>query len=278
MKSIQKWASLLIIIMIIGISCQKDKTAPTIKILSNVYNETQAMKGDTIVFQITAEDKAGVKELKLMEDGVLLHSTQSSNLSYDWYTAQVDSGRHHFTIIATDEEGNQAEDRIWVYVNEISFARVEGGTFIMGSNNGEDDEGPEHSVTLDGFEIMKTEVTIGQFACFLNDINCPLDGRVNGERYYFDNIIIRYYVENTFPYQAHPGYENRPIPAITHAGAQAYGEWLGGRLPTEAEWEFACRGGNESQNYLYSGSNDVNEVAVLDPASAEMFSVRITTR
>ncbi|NPD83138.1 SUMF1/EgtB/PvdO family nonheme iron enzyme [Lentimicrobium sp. L6] len=258
---------MVIIALVILSSCHKDKTAPTIKILSNVYNETQAMKGDTIVFQISAEDKAGVKELKLLEDGVLLHSSQSSSLSYDWFTAEVDSGRHHFTIIATDEEDNQSEDKLWVYVNEISFARVEGGTFIMGSNNGEDDEGPEHSVTLDGFEIMKTEVTVGQFACFLNAINCPLDGMVDGKRYFYDNILKAYFVAKTFPYKLHPGLENRPISTITWYGAQAFGQWLGGRLPSEAEWEFACRGGNQSQNYLYSGSNDANEVAILNSSN-----------
>lgn len=264
MKSITKWASLLIIIMMLGTSCKKDKTAPSISILSNVYDMTQAMKGDTIIFQITAEDKAGVKELRLLEDGVLLHSSQSSSLSYNWYTAEVDSGRHHFSIIAIDEEDNQSEDKLWVYVNEISFARVEGGTFIMGSNNGEDDEGPEHSVTLDGFEIMKTEVTIGQYACFLNAINCPLDGWVDGERYFYDNHIGYYIDARKHPYRVHGGIENYSIPTITWQGAQAYAQWLGGRLASEAEWEFACRGGNQSQNYLYSGSNDINEVALVD--------------
>jgi hypothetical protein len=131
---------ILIILVIIEISCQKDKTPPIIRIYSAVYNETQAMRGDTLLFDIRAEDENGLQELSLIKDGEPLKKIPGDQLSYNWFTASEDTGRHHFIIRAIDNEGNQSEDYLWVYVNDITFITVEGGSFLMGSEEGEADK------------------------------------------------------------------------------------------------------------------------------------------
>lgn len=125
-------------------------------------------------------------------------------------------------------------------VNGVSFemVEVEGGTFQMGSSSsGETNEVPIHSVTLSSFSIGKTEVTQGQWQAVMG--NNPS---------YFKG-------------------DTRPVEQVSWEGCQEFIVKLNRltgkqyRLPTEAEWEYAARGGNKSRGYTYSGSNNLDEVA-----------------
>jgi formylglycine-generating enzyme required for sulfatase activity len=141
---------------------------------------------------------------------------------------------------------------------------VQGGTYQMGSpaGVGSANEHPQHTVTIDSFQISKYEISNVQFTQFLNDIGASSNGSVAGVLYYdiggqFNHIS--YSASNGFSTDA--GYENYPAVNATWNGANAFCQWAGGRLPTEAEWEFAARGGNLSQGYDYAGSNTVGDVA-----------------
>jgi formylglycine-generating enzyme len=123
------------------------------------------------------------------------------------------------------------------YEPEMVF--VEGGTFNMGSNEA-DDEKPIHAVTLSSFYIGKYEVTQKQWRDVMGsdppDLkfkgcdNCPV------ERFSWDDI------------QAF----------LQKLNAKTTGKKY--RLPTEAEWEYAARGGNQSKSYKFSGSNTCENV------------------
>lgn len=156
------------------------------------------------------------------------------------------------------------------YGNELEFIEkvfpgekvtVAGGTFQMGSTTGVSNEAPIHSVTLSKFSISKYEITNDQYATFMNGIGANIDGSFNGVEYLdMDGIHVQIsHTSNSFIAAA--GKENNPVVEVSWYGAKAYAEYYGGRLPTEAEWEFASKGGNSSNGYTYSGSNTIDNIA-----------------
>ena len=132
----------------------------------------------------------------------------------------------------------------------LKMIYVEGGTFAMGSNSGESDEKPIHNVTLDSYYIGETEITQAQWRAVMGS--------------------------NPSEYKG----DNRPVENVSWNDAQEFCERLseltGKRyvLPTEAQWEYAARGGNQSKGYTYSGSNNIDEVAVYDDWSSNHSNVK----
>ena len=132
-------------------------------------------------------------------------------------------------------------------VNGVSFemVRVEGGTFRMGATAEQedeawDDEMPVHSVTLSSYYIGKTEVTQALWQAVMGSN----PSRSRGADLPVENVSWDDCQEFI-----------RKLNSMT---GQNF------RLPTEAEWEFACRGGNNSRGYKYSGSNNLGSVAWYD--------------
>ncbi len=147
-------------------------------------------------------------------------------------------------------------------INKPEVVFVKGGTFWMGRyKKGAKDEKPEHKVILDDFYIGKYEITNKQYCEFLNSIGCKSTGKFNGVKYIKikDKHCQIYHRYNKF--LPNSGTENKPVVEVNWYAAKAYCEWAGGRLPTEAEWEYASRGGNKSRGYIYSGSDYLNSVA-----------------
>ena len=137
------------------------------------------------------------------------------------------------------------EDSKTYTVNGVSFTMigVEGGTFTMGATSEQgsdayDDEKPTHQVTLNSYYIGETEVTQALWQAVMG----------SNPSYFTGNL-------------------QRPVEEVSWGDCQTFIKRLNKltgenfRLPTEAEWEYAARGGKESKGYKYSGSNTIGDVA-----------------
>ncbi len=121
-----------------------------------------------------------------------------------------------------------------------SSSLVPAGEFSMGSSMGLFDtaESPLHTVELDSFYIQVYEVTNEQYADFLSDPS------IDGVAHYYALMDIDQYGE---AYQPALGLNKYPVRYVTWDDAVAYAEWIGGWLPTEAQWEKASRGPNDTR-------------------------------
>ena len=162
------------------------------------------------------------------------------------------------------------------------------GSFNMGSNDGDIDEKPVHMVSVGEFYISPTEVTVGEFRQFVSATGYRTDAEKGDGAFVWDGSEWGQKSDASWknPYVTQT--DAHPVTCVSWNDAVAYCNWksqveglmpcysgIGGnitcnfsangyRLPTEAEWEYAARGGDNSRGYIYSGSNNVNEVGWYD--------------
>jgi formylglycine-generating enzyme required for sulfatase activity len=120
------------------------------------------------------------------------------------------------------------------------------GEFVMGGIMGDDDERPEHRVMVKDFFIDRFEVTNNEYAVFLNKMGNRMEG---GAHWAFLDSTDCGIEQTDGRFVSKDGYGDRPVVMVTYYGAVAYASWVGKRLPSEAEWEKAARGGLSGQEY-----------------------------
>jgi formylglycine-generating enzyme required for sulfatase activity len=171
--------------------------------------------------------------------------------------------------------GPKAGD-IWTdTVTGMEFVWVPGGSFDMGSPDGEtgrsSDEGPVHRVEVDGFWMGKTEVTVGQYMPFAQEIGQYPEWKEAGSKYNIKTGSEDIYKKFGSALTS----ENYPVVGVSWNNAKAYTQWLSGknsktfRLPSEAQWEYACRAGRTTARFWGNNPAEACKYANVDDGSHE---------
>jgi len=129
---------------------------------------------------------------------------------------------------------------------DAEMVYVPSGRFTMGSDSGDPDESPAHTVYLDGFWIDRTEVTNAAFQKCVAAGACsqPISASNTRDSYY-----------------SNPAFADYPVIYMNHYDAEGYCRWVGKRLPTEAEWEKAARG-TDDRRWPWGNTFDPGKLAL----------------
>ena len=181
-----------------------------------------------------------------------------------WTGCDKDKEKLNESTSAENGEENYVETAFGM---ELQMVYVEGGTFMMGAtpeqgDDAEDAEKPVHSVTLDSYYIGKYEVTQAQWKAVMGT---TLEQQKDKGIEYSD------YEPEVWPFLGVG--DTYPMYSVSWEEAQTFcvelSEMTGRkyRLPTEAEWEYAARGGQNAKGTKYAGNDSLSEVAWYDENS-----------
>jgi formylglycine-generating enzyme required for sulfatase activity len=166
-----------------------------------------------------------------------------------------------------------------------NLARIPAGDFLMGASDFEQDERPVHRVFVSEFFISRFAVTQDEYARFVRETGYPVPSirglpmvTLGGRDTLFRELATPYVWQDSHP---PAGRGSHPVVLARYDDAQAYCRWLSEslgrvvRLPTEAEWEKAARGGLEGQRYPWGSTIDPVQCNYLVDASISGSAARV---
>jgi formylglycine-generating enzyme required for sulfatase activity len=256
----------------------------------------EAGESKTITVRVERENFAGPVRLEVggLPDGVSARPAvvPDGKDSADVVLSAADSaavgdGRGTLTARAGDVRADGPIDVTVAlgkeYTNTIGMKlkRIKEGTFTIGSPDKEegrfDNEGPQHEVTITKpFYLGVYPVTRGQFAAFAKDAGYKTEAETDGKGGYGYNATKKGFEQDTKYSWRNPGFDqpdDHPVVNVTWNDAKKFCEWLSKKegktyeLPTEAEWEYACRAGTTTRFWCGDKDEDLKGNANLADAS-----------
>ena len=174
------------------------------------------------------------------------------------------SGTQETGLVQTENK-TTTKQQSPVLADKSDMVLFDAGEFTMGRNNGLPEEGPAHTVTVKPFYIDKYPVTVGQFRTFIKETGYITEAQKFKDSGVFDFTTNQWSLlpGTTWEFPLGPTKEraknDHPVTHVSWRDAAAYAKWVGKRLPTEAEWEYAARdGGKSSTVYPWGNEPKVN--------------------
>jgi formylglycine-generating enzyme required for sulfatase activity len=174
-----------------------------------------------------------------------------------------------FTFMSVNEQGQRLYQ---CEKDSAPMVLVPAGSFTMGSADGGEDERPPHPVKLSGFLIDAAPVSNRMFQAFVEQAGHKTDAEREGKGWAFDGKRFTFMVKGADwkhpngPTSGIEGRDDAPVLQVSWNDAQAYASWAGKQLPTEAQWEYAARGGTSGARYPW-GDEDPADRACFNFAS-----------
>jgi len=229
------------------------------------FNEVYQKRGGTLDRATLMQDVPAGSTVDLLDSNALCYK-----IRYRQKTGYIARFYRNKPVLGPCVSNTKPPDVLAVLAEiERNMIPIQGGTFTMGctAEQGDDcydSEKPAHQVIVRDFALAKTEVTIGQYLAFCDETKTHYPEWLEAGNEY--NIVTgtNDYYKKIGMARSNP---NNPVTGVSWDDAVAYCAWLTRktgrdyRLPTEAEWEFAARGGTQQkQATKYAGSDDLDAV------------------
>lgn len=257
MKKSSIFASLILLVAGLQTSCNKEDPAPSITGITLSETSITLNPGETASLSATVEPSgADNSAISWVSSNKAVAEVNGSGI-----VTAIANGTCVISCSATDGSGVKAECKVTVEttvetftVNGVTFKmrKVAGGTFTMGAtaeqSNGytpNSDETPTHLVTLSDYWMGETEVTQALWYAVMGEK--PSSSKSWNTSNGLGEDYPAYWVSWVYCQEF--------ITKLNQMTGKTF------RLPTEAEWEYAARGGSKSQGYIFSGSNTIDDVA-----------------